>query len=322
MGEGRGEMDRYNVNGTWKAFSILIAFFTLLFLSCSSISPVSVPTEKIAEKTDIPEHLIPHWYPFASDITPGLDYCEENVQNPKLQLWALRVDLTAPSLRFVVNKKEPVNGVMKDSIIPSTKITSFVQQYDCLAGINTTPFSPVTGKEGEARNIVGITISDGIVIAPPHPSYDGLVFYGDGSAAIVNQAQLKDLDQIDNAVGGFFRVLEKGVIAQRLQSGAYTARHPRSAVGISEDGKTLYLLVIDGRRIGSIGATEAEIAIILKQLGAFDGLNFDGGGSTALALRYPDGRIRAVNTPIHGGIPKQERGVASCLGIKVFKEDV
>ena len=52
-----------------------------------------------------------------------------------------------------------------------------------------------------------------------------------------------------------------------------------------------------------MGATEEEIGIILKRLGACDGLNFDGGGSTALVLRYPDGKARPVNTPIHGLVP-------------------
>jgi exopolysaccharide biosynthesis protein len=65
-----------------------------------------------------------------------------------------------------------------------------------------------------------------------------------------------------------------------------------------------------------VGATEEEVGVILTRLGADDGLNFDGGGSTALVLRYPDGKIRPVNTPIHGMIPGKERAVATCLGIR------
>jgi exopolysaccharide biosynthesis protein len=75
-------------------------------------------------------------------------------------------------------------------------------------------------------------------------------------------------------------------------------------------------VVIDGRRAGSVGATEAETALLLRALGAADGINFDGGGSTALALRYPDGKIRTVNTPVHGGVVGSERAVAGCLGIQ------
>jgi len=95
-----------------------------------------------------------------------------------------------------------------------------------------------------------------------------------------------------------------------------SARHPRSAAGISPDGKFLYLLVIDGRQFKSIGSTEEETALLLRALGSAEAINFDGGGSSALALRYPDGKVRVVNTPIHKLIPGRERGVAGCLGIK------
>jgi len=57
--------------------------------------------------------------------------------------------------------------------------------------------------------------------------------------------------------------------------------------------------------------------MILLALGSWNGLNLDGGGSTALALRGADGKVRVVNTPVHSGIPGLERAVAGCLGIAV-----
>jgi exopolysaccharide biosynthesis protein len=228
-----------------------------------------------------------------------------------LELWALKVDLTEPSLDLVVNGEGPALGV-----IPSTTISGFVRDYGCIAGINTNPFAPVSAKVGEDRTITGITISGGILAAAPHPPFGALVFYTDGSAAIVEQAALGDPGDIRNAVGGFYIVLQDGEVPEQTRARS-KARHPRSAAGLSADGRTLYLLVIDGRRPGSIGATEPEIGLILRQLGAWHGLNFDGGGSTALSLRYPDGNVRAVNTPIHHGIPRRERAVATCLGLKM-----
>lgn len=103
------------------------------------------------------------------------------------------------------------------------------------------------------------------------------------------------------------------------------ARHPQSAASLSQEGELLYLLLVDGQQFGSIGATEAELAVILSRLVAFDGLNFDGGGSSALAIQVPDennaskGRVRVVNTPTHNHIPGWERAVATCLGIRLVK---
>jgi exopolysaccharide biosynthesis protein len=94
-------------------------------------------------------------------------------------------------------------------------------------------------------------------------------------------------------------------------------RHPRSAAGLCADGKYLYLVVIDGRRLGSIGATQLETALLLRSLGCHTGLNFDGGGSSALAIRYPDGSVKTVNTP--GGFG-WERTVTGCIGISLSTE--
>jgi len=86
------------------------------------------------------------------------------------------------------------------------------------------------------------------------------------------------------------------------------ARAPRSAIGLTRDGKLL-LVVIDGRRAyHSIGATLWEAATIMKQLGAVDALNLDGGGSTTLVI---NGQV--VNSPSGG----QERRVTNALVVRL-----
>jgi hypothetical protein len=295
-------------------FFLLLLFISLL-LSCASISPLTAPPDNFPLRAAVPGELTPQWEAFA----PGIDYFEGRTGKPRLELWAIRVDLGNPDLEFVVNGADQEGEGSKaggPGIIPSTTVSGFVRNYGCIAGINTNPFDPVSAVVGEDRTIAGITLADGFLTAPPHPHFDALVFYSDGSAAIVNQAGLdvETLGNVRNAVGGFFVVLRGGVIPEHLP--ARKDRHPRSAAGLSGDGKTLYLLAIDGRRPRSVGATEEEIGLILTRLGANDGLNFDGGGSTALVLRYPDGKIRPVNTPIHGMIPGKERAVATCLGIR------
>jgi hypothetical protein len=234
------------------------------------------------------------------------------------------VDLKDPRLRIVVNG--PPEAGLKESVPPvtmaSTRVSSFVERFNCLAGINANPFSPISAREGEERTIVGIAVSEGVPASLPDPGFDALIFYVDGGAAIVRQEDIQDLAPIKNAVGGFHIVLQRGELPERLRQtgddpsqGSPLPRHPRSAAGLSADGGILYLLAVDGRRPGSVGANEAELGLLLKQLGAAEGLNFDGGGSTALALRFPNGKVRPVNTPIHNHVPGWERGVAVCLGL-------
>ena len=261
------------------------------------------------------EDFSPGWQIFSPRESLKLYYTAARTLDPKLELWALKVDLTDPLLRIVVSSGE--NGK-----IPSARVSSFVRNNNCIAGINTVPFDRISAKEGEERNCAGIVVSGGIPVSPPVPGYDALVFYKAGHAAILPQSEITALDTVENALGAFHAVLVNGELPERLLSAGEGTqdrappRHPRSAAGLSSDGRTLYLLVIDGRRPGSAGATEAETGLLLKKLGAVSGLNFDGGGSSALALRFPDGKVRTVNTPIHGGIPHRERAVAACLGIQ------
>jgi hypothetical protein len=65
------------------------------------------------------------------------------------------------------------------------------------------------------------------------------------------------------------------------------ARHPRTAAGITRDGKLLFV-VVDGRSQASAGMTIAELAQFLQELGAYQAVNLDGGGSSTF---YAQGRI-------------------------------
>jgi len=282
--------------------SLFIFHFSLFIVSCATFSHVEGPAVS-------PEAVSPQWTPMqAPGLTKGLDYFAGKVSRPRIEFHALRVDLTEPGLRIVAYP-----GGRSRLGFFSVWVSSFVRDEDLLAGINALPFDPVSGREGELITNVGLVISGGVTLSPPHKSFDALVFYKDGRAAIETQSDIKDFESIENAVGGFYRILEHGEPVPRVIN--LSDRHPRSAAGISSDNRFLYLLVIDGRQIKSAGATEAETALLLRALGATDAINFDGGGSSAMALRGPDGKVRVVNTPIHGQIPGRERAVAGCLGI-------
>jgi exopolysaccharide biosynthesis protein len=71
--------------------------------------------------------------------------------------------------------------------------------------------------------------------------------------------------------------------------------HPRTAAGITTDGR-LILMVVDGRQRSSRGVDLDELAELLASTGAVDGINLDGGGSSALVvnghlLNLPSGDV-------------------------------
>jgi len=300
----------------------LIVCLLLIFLSCRSLSPVDGRAERVVFAVS-PETVLPQWrpVPVPGGGADGVDYYTGKVSHPRMEYNALRIDLSSPNLRILAAGGGGTVGGSENGKSLSTKVSSFVRDNGLVAGINALPFDPVSDREGEPRTNVGIVIADGVMISPPHPRFDALFFYADGKAVIAAQSAIsaKNTDNaIANAVGGFYRVLEAGELVPRVMN--ITARHPRSAAGISPDGRFLYLLVIDGRRLDSIGSTEAETALLLRALGASEGINFDGGGSSALALRYPDGTVRVVNTPVHDNVSGRERAVAGCLGVGLVKK--
>ena len=131
-----------------------------------------------------------------------------------------------------------------------------------------------------------------------------------GQTAILDIRAAVDLDNIWNAIGGGGQFLHNGQVTSGWVPSP-NARHPRSAVGISEDGNTVFLVAVDGRN-HSIGATHAEMAEILLGLGAFNAIHLDGGGSTTMGIRTPGTEaVRGINVPSDGG----QRRVVNALGV-------
>lgn len=59
----------------------------------------------------------------------------------------------------------------------------------------------------------------------------------------------------------------------------------RSAAGISEDRNTLYLVGVEGRTSESVGLTLDDLTHFLVDIGVWQAVNLDGGGSTTLVTR-------------------------------------
>jgi exopolysaccharide biosynthesis protein len=131
---------------------------------------------------------------------------------------------------------------------------------------------------------------------------EGYVAVGENRAAIARQSDVRLDDTADPwmeaTVSGWpALVVSCKPLATLPGSASFTrAPHPRTAVGLSKDRQTLYLLVADGRRTGVPGLTLPELAAFMaKRLHACAAINLDGGGSSAMWV-YD----RIVNRPSDG----------------------
>ncbi len=93
------------------------------------------------------------------------------------------------------------------------------------------------------------------------------------------------------AVGGTPRLLSNGKVdinieEERINRNFATDKHPRTAVGFDKAKTTLYLVAVDGRQpLVSIGINLYSLAEYLRELGADEAINLDGGGSTTMWIR-------------------------------------
>ena len=117
------------------------------------------------------------------------------------------------------------------------------------------------------------------------------------------------------AISGDRMLVTKGAVEDGLDD---TAIEPRSAIGISQNGRYLYLVVVDGRQpFYSDGATFSELGDLLVGQGAYIAMSLDGGGSSTMVIEGDDGETIILNSPIDNYIPGRERPVANHFGVYV-----
>lgn len=95
---------------------------------------------------------------------------------------------------------------------------------------------------------------------------------------------------IYSMVGGGPRILRNGAISienvqENISDAFCQTRHPRTAIGFSEDSSKVFLVTVDGRQAGfSVGMTLSELAEFMWSIGAWQAVNLDGGGSTTMVV--------------------------------------
>ncbi len=92
--------------------------------------------------------------------------------------------------------------------------------------------------------------------------------------------------KVIHAIGGGPRLLAGGQLVggEGFPPMLSERRHPRTALAVLSDGRVL-LFVVDGRQpYHSLGMTLPELAMTLRQMGAVDAMNLDGGGSTTMVV--------------------------------------
>lgn len=119
-----------------------------------------------------------------------------------------------------------------------------------------------------------------------------------------------DVDGIKFAIGGGSIILKNGELS--LTNIVNKGNEPRTGIGVNQDESELILVTIDGRDASFKGVSQEMFGAILRDLGAYNAINLDGGGSTTMAIKPIDeDKSLVVNKPSDGG----ERSVVNAVGV-------
>ena len=204
---------------------------------------------------------------------------------PDSDVQALRVDLSQVRLRLT----PPAQAGQPLDAMPEARTA--------LAGLNASIFD----REFRPR---GITVSDGqpwpellpmtVPMADPLLACDARCIIQFDPPAVPEPAWRL-------AVSGTPWLVREGA-ARTAQDDArcpaFCAQpHPRTAVGLDAAGRQLIVLLAAGRRGDVKGLTLAETAALMRDLGAVQAFNLDGGGSSTLLIEGQSVLPRPFNEP-------------------------
>ena len=261
------------------------------------------------------EPVFQAWTPIFHGIEYTSASCEAGQPRP-LKIYALRIDLKEKGIGFTTTGRCDQYVVDKHETrkVPSRVFLTSTKTQIAVNGDFYDPFVPqyISGN----TNLLHLAISEGVLVSPPNGGAS-LLISKDNKASIAETDNTTNLKGVWTAISGSFIVLKDG---QSLE-GDVTLQ-PRTGVGLSKDGRYMYMIVIDGRQRGySEGSTTQEMADWLSKLGAYQALNLDGGGSTTMVKMGNDGKPVVMNSPVGWGdfkgasLPGRERFVGNNLGV-------
>ncbi|MFJ8579325.1 phosphodiester glycosidase family protein [Micromonospora sp. NPDC093277] len=213
--------------------------------------------------------------------------------------------------------------------LPVGGVGLFTSDWGTASRVRSTCGSDTSRLDPCSTRTYEVTVRDGVVTSVSQtpgagaiPSDTQVLVGREGGADVLDDLIVGDRVTVDEklvsvgepkltfAVGGA-PILRDGQPLAGLDTKTAAVR---SSAGVSRDGETAYLVALAGSAPASAGFTIAELADLMRTLGADAAVNLDGGGSTTIAVREPgQAAATARNNPSDG----TERAVANGIGIFV-----
>lgn len=242
-------------------------------------------------------------------LAPGVRYLHARDASVPWQIDIIELDLANPNVELV--------PVLRQSAGVTEKTSAMAARVGAVAAVNGGYFTAATASSLSYVKIDGAVLGQNASTRPPRSTFGCSAFH---NAALVQspidasgspQPALPAWSSVVDALGAGPNLVTAGAVDVQSVAEGFdaasginpTSREPRTALGWDSATRRVWLVTVDGRQSGwSAGMTLTELAWLLIDLGATQGLNYDGGGSTtcwvngAVVNRPSDGTERGVVT--------------------------
>ncbi|MBR0458631.1 MAG: phosphodiester glycosidase family protein [Victivallales bacterium] len=289
----------------------------------------------------------------APKVQRGVRLVKLELEQPRLiKVYIMRIDLSMPGLKFMGTppapdfeqpmpdwpKKKP-NDPPKVIHTHRLETTKFMEQArlpkkegglgrNMIAAFNTTPWTPwPVPHDWKYAQLCGTNITNGKIISNGDGFPAHFIIHKNNKMEIIpnldNYKLRKQeyLDDIAVACCGFGILCLKGKPVD--MPGEYEkVLMPRMSVGYDKEQRYLFVVAADGRKNDwSLGMTGMELAQVFLDAGAYEAINFDGGGSATMCY-WDSEEEKVVHVNHADGGPKSNyaRPCAYNIGVYLPKE--
>ena len=245
-------------------------------------------------------------------VYDGIEIARLHNINIPLIITIVKISFKSSNLKIVTTEE---NRFEENGFVLAETTMSFAKRNNTNLAINANFFSYKSSFLDKFYKPLGLYISKGKLLSMPRNNCAMLIFEKDNHPIILSSPLQKDeiLNKAIDGIAGFNQVLKDGNIIIKGKSQKIDSR---TLIGVDNEEKTLFVLFVEGEtKEKSIGSTLIFSANIMKEIGAKDAIELDGGGSSSLILKIGERQHQLVpsyKVPL--------RKVATNIGFIVTKE--
>ena len=297
---------------------LFFIIYTLLLVTASVYSILS--TFVIAkEKTDVPvlgteiteEPIVEEKGKFFKDSDDNQCYKDSNIEIKIIQKREYDTEI------YIADIKIKDFHLMKTALANNTFGLNIKEKPSAMAK-RVNAILAINGDYYGFRE-KGYVLRNGLLYDPNRVPRDNksdiLIINNDGTFTIQKEAKESSTAIYERGAWQVFcfgpGLISDGeiLVNEKSEVAAHKASNPRTAIGYIEEGHYV-MLVSDGRTPASAGLSLYQLALVLKDYGAKDAYNLDGGGSSVMIF---NGKI--INQPTSNGEDIRERSSSDIVYI-------